>query len=253
MTDRRFRIAQESHREGSAWWRWSTWIEGSPADLDSIEEVLWHLHPTFSPSLVPCRDRSTKFRLDSSGWGEFTLRATIATTQGESISLRHQLQLEAGEATASVEPGEVPHRGAGEVARTPSSPRIYLAYSLADVDLGKQLEASLRSHGARVEIPNQESGAAQSMAASVVESIAASDAVVVVNSNAAGEFVGLESQLATARSKPVFEVLVGSVKLPPNRASATPHHFHLDRKDATTAVESLTRRVLDSLHEAGRT
>lgn len=255
MKERTYRIAQDSRRQGSAWWEWSAWIEGTEADLDAVEEVMWHLHSTFPQSMVSSRDRAAKFRLDTSGWGEFTLRATVRTREGESVPLTHELELESGEGSPapprrrSGGPAREPEGGAASTPPTPGRPRIYLSYSLADVDLARELEASLRKHGAKVELPNQEPLAGDSLGKSVHESIASSDAVVVVNSNAAGEFVGLESELASARSKPVFEVLVGSVKLPSGRASATPHHFHIDRKEAGPALERVTHAVLDSLRD----
>ena len=253
MKERTYRIAQDSRRQGSAWWQWSAWIEGTKADLDAVEEVVWHLHPTFPQSTVSCRDRATKFRLDTSGWGEFTLRASVKTREGENVPLTHELELERDESSSAPRkrrsggPARKHESGKASTAPTPVRPRIYLSYSLADVDLARELEASLRSHGAKVELPNQEPLPGEMLGRSIQETIAASDAVVVLNSNAASEFVGFESELASAGAKPVFEVLVGKVKLSSERAAATPHHLHIDRKDAGQAVEKVTRTVLDSL------
>jgi len=87
------KIAQDSRYRGNDWWDWSVWIEGTSSELDQIDEVTWRLHPTFSPSKVTKRDRTTGFRLDTSGWGTFTIRADLKLTNRSSQTLKHELEL----------------------------------------------------------------------------------------------------------------------------------------------------------------
>ena len=68
-------IRQDSAYAGGDRWRWSVWLEGPPEELDSIDHVTYILHPTFHEPVREIRDRSTKFRLDTSGWGTFTIHA----------------------------------------------------------------------------------------------------------------------------------------------------------------------------------
>lgn len=86
-------IKQDQHYRGKDWWNWSVWLEGREADLKEVQEVKWHLHPTFNPSVVCRRDRSDGFRLESSGWGTFTLMAEITMSDGSTHLIRHELEL----------------------------------------------------------------------------------------------------------------------------------------------------------------
>lgn len=75
------------------WWNWSIWIEGSPSELDQIDHVIYKLHPTFPEPVRVTRDRSSNFRLESAGWGEFTILAKVVLKSGEEIRLSHELAL----------------------------------------------------------------------------------------------------------------------------------------------------------------
>lgn len=94
-------VAQNATYKGEDWWKWSVWIEGSTSELDSIEYVQYTLHHTFARPVRTVSDRSTQFRLDSSGWGKFRLYAKVVGKDGVSIALQHDLQLyyPSGEAT----------------------------------------------------------------------------------------------------------------------------------------------------------
>ena len=74
-------IHQASTYVGGDRWRWSVWLEGPHEELDSIDHVTYILHPTFHEPVREIRDRSPKFRLDTSGWGTFTIHAKLAYCQ----------------------------------------------------------------------------------------------------------------------------------------------------------------------------
>jgi hypothetical protein len=242
MTPSELRIAQDSRQEGKAWWRWSAWIEGKPEALDAVEEVVWHLHPTFPQPTVRSRDRTAKFLLTTSGWGEFLLRATVVIRDGGRIHLDHSLEL-------ASEDGEAGTRGAAEEVADPvavPAPRVYLSYSLADADAARAVQNSLERHGLLVELPNEDTAAGESLGDTVRRSIAESDGVVVLHSTAASEFVALESKLASDQEKLVFDVLFGDVTAPPSPTSERQRRVHLDRKDLG-GVDELARQVVESL------
>jgi transcription initiation factor IIF auxiliary subunit len=86
-------LTQESKYVGNDRWEWSVRLDGSPEELDSIDRVTYVLHPTFHHPVREVTDRSTKFRLDTSGWGTFTLRAKVQYKDGRELPLQHDLVL----------------------------------------------------------------------------------------------------------------------------------------------------------------
>jgi transcription initiation factor IIF auxiliary subunit len=89
--------------QGDDYWDWWVWIEGAPQELDQIERVIYILHPTFPSPVREVKDRSTKFRLQTAGWGVFQIRATVRHKDGKETPLTHSLRLEY--------PSQAPTRG----------------------------------------------------------------------------------------------------------------------------------------------
>lgn len=87
------RIEEGSKYRGEDYWDWWIWIEGSQEELDQIDHVTYILHPTFPNPVREVKNRSTKFRLDTSGWGVFLIRATIKHKNGKETPLTHNLTL----------------------------------------------------------------------------------------------------------------------------------------------------------------
>jgi transcription initiation factor IIF auxiliary subunit len=87
------KINQWEKYEGEDWWKWAVWIEGSDALLDLIDYVEWTLHPTFPNPIRKIRDRASKFRLDTAGWGVFKIAARVQFKDGEQTKLQHSLKL----------------------------------------------------------------------------------------------------------------------------------------------------------------
>lgn len=76
------------------WWEWSVWIDG-PADLlDSVDHVVYKLHNTFRNPVREVSDRSSKFRLETAGWGVFTIGVIVNYKDGRQEHLEHDLVLE---------------------------------------------------------------------------------------------------------------------------------------------------------------
>ena len=78
---------------GEDWWKWAVWLEGSDDALDRVEFVEWALHPTFPNPVRRTRDRSTKFRLETGGWGVFHIVARVRLNDGTQVKLLHRLSL----------------------------------------------------------------------------------------------------------------------------------------------------------------
>jgi len=95
------RIDQGFKYQGEDFWDWWIWIEGSQEELDQIDRVIYILHPTFPNPVREVKDRSTKFRMKTAGWGVFLIRATVKHQNGRETSLTHYLKLEYPDQAAS--------------------------------------------------------------------------------------------------------------------------------------------------------
>jgi len=73
-------------------WDWSVWIDGPDVELDQVESVRWVLDPTFREPIVRVEQRQSKFRLDSSGLGEFEINARVTAKDGRQQHLKHWLR-----------------------------------------------------------------------------------------------------------------------------------------------------------------
>lgn len=94
-------IKQQTILKGQDWWEWSVWLDGEKKELDAIDHVVYTLHPTFPNPVVRVSDPKTKFRLNSSGWGEFTIYLQINKKDGSTIKQEHYLELKDAEGRAS--------------------------------------------------------------------------------------------------------------------------------------------------------
>ena len=85
------KICQSEKYEGKDWWEWSVWLDG--ADVGDVEKVTWKLHPSFPQPERVVDDASTNFRLDTAGWGTFTIKADVRLKDGTTKELKHELEL----------------------------------------------------------------------------------------------------------------------------------------------------------------
>jgi transcription initiation factor IIF auxiliary subunit len=87
------RIEQGFKYVGDDYWDWWVWIDGPDEELDQIDHVTYILHPTFPSPVREAKNRSTKFRLETAGWGVFLIRATVKHKSGKETHLTHYLTL----------------------------------------------------------------------------------------------------------------------------------------------------------------
>ncbi|HEU0076795.1 MAG TPA: pYEATS domain-containing protein [Longimicrobiaceae bacterium] len=125
-------IAQTSSMAGKGRWRWSVWIEGPDEELDAVGAVVYTLHPTFSNPVRRTTERESRFRLDSSGWGEFKLHASVQYRDGRTESMEHWLTLV----------GEAPDKTMGTIPLRKRQ-RIFLSSSMADVKTANAIRSLL--------------------------------------------------------------------------------------------------------------
>jgi transcription initiation factor IIF auxiliary subunit len=95
-------IRQSDKYIGNDRWAWSVWLDGSSEDLDNVDHVTYILHPTFHDPVRAVKDRSSGFRLETSGWGTFTLLAKISHKDGRETVLNHNLVLSYPDGTPTV-------------------------------------------------------------------------------------------------------------------------------------------------------
>lgn len=129
------RLVNDSTFEGKNRWSWSTWIEGTRAALDEINEVQYVLHPTFRNPVHIISSRSDNFRLYGSAWGEFNVFAEVRKTNGDTIELNHWLKFESPE--ADDEPKE-------------KQPKVVISHGLADGPIANSLAHELIERGMNV-------------------------------------------------------------------------------------------------------
>ena len=143
-------IKQSSQQpKATSRWKWSVWLEGPGGELDRIEWVEYELHSTFREPIRRVDDRSTGFRLEATGWGEFMLYATLYCVDKKTERLEHWLRLESDSSESGA-----PSRG---VEETPSVTRTkteqataFLSFGLADYDRAQHLTKALEERGVRV-------------------------------------------------------------------------------------------------------
>ena len=174
------------------WWDWSVWLEGTSQELDAIESVIYRLHPTFPDPVQVIRDRSTNFRLSSSGWGGFTIYIQLQYADGKSEKLSHELVL-----------GE--EEGADAA---PKKPGVFLSFSVADTKLAEQLRKMLESMDLQV-TSAQDLPAGESLESALKKAIGTCDALIPIVSSATGSWVEAEVAYAAQAEVPILPVLVG--------------------------------------------
>lgn len=87
------KIAQDYEYKGDDYWKWSVWIDCTEDELNQIAYVTYILHHTFPKPIRKIDDRESKFRLETSGWGVFTIRAKVMLKNGQENHLTHELEL----------------------------------------------------------------------------------------------------------------------------------------------------------------
>ncbi|HXJ39668.1 MAG TPA: pYEATS domain-containing protein [Bryobacteraceae bacterium] len=214
-------IKQESKYKGgrsSGWWEWSVWVDGSPAELSKVKSVTYRLHETFPQPIRVKKNRKEKFRLDSWGWGEFTIFVNIDTGEGKPITKRHYLTLEVPRSS------EMP---------TSQPAAIYVCYAASDKRIALALEEVLRAANLNVINAGQISGS--SFRVALAESLKMIDAVVAVVSEDPSEWVLFEIGLAQDADVPVILVMEGRGS-PPVPLSKLPT-VHIAASSSTTVLK----------------
>ena len=89
----KFEIQQNYKYIGEDYWDWSVWIEAIDSALDKIDNVIYNLHYTFPKPVRTIDTRENKFKLETSGWGGFTIYALVNFKDKTVLELEHELEL----------------------------------------------------------------------------------------------------------------------------------------------------------------
>jgi transcription initiation factor IIF auxiliary subunit len=214
--EKRLRIKNLARRNRPGRLDWTVWIDGPTEKLDEIDQVEYILHPTFPQPVRTVRERSTNFRLDSRGWGEFMIHAKITTKNGQVLDLDHWLRLRettGGGSTQLSIKGLTPDLN--EVYSEKLT--VFVSYSRADLPVFKVFRTVLKDHGLEV-VTADASRVSQPLEREIKSLIGSADAVVALISEEPSRWVVDEIAEAQRQGVTVVPVLLGDAEAPTSLA-----------------------------------
>lgn len=75
------------------YYRWRVFVDEDSMVLNSIEEVVYQLHPTFPNPQRSSTNREDRFALETEGWGEFSIVADIRFRNADPETVTYWLDL----------------------------------------------------------------------------------------------------------------------------------------------------------------
>ncbi|MBL0712100.1 MAG: TIR domain-containing protein [Desulfosarcina sp.] len=197
------KLVNDSNYRGNRNWGWNVWLDGPAVEEGQVESVTYFLHPTFSNPIHMVADKSSNFKLSGSGWGEFNIKAEVALTGGETLTLNHWLQFDAA---------------AKQQARQDAKGKVFLSHSMADGPVANRLASLLIAKGYRVTATAMvDVAAGTDWQYELKKNIELADLNVVFISPGTSEYIGtvISRMLASdegIRGK-LLPVLLGSVEI----------------------------------------
>lgn len=189
MTMPSFETKQAVSKAAEGQWNWSVWIEGSNSDLDEVELVRYLLHASFPEPIQVRADRVSKFKLDETGWGEFTLKLEVKLRSGTTLRLRHNLRFEGD---------HLPRK----------APRIFISGGASDLPELHMLTGSLEREGVEV-VSAHDVAPGEVWRDAIDNKIELSDLMVALVSSPLSRAVMQELAVARSRDIPVKIVTLG--------------------------------------------
>ena len=190
-------VEQQASRSSANGWDWSVWLEGEPTELDDVVSATYILHPSFPDPVKERTDRSTGFRLDASGWGEFRIRVKVRLRSGSELALEHDLQLDSPQ------------------GRAPRKERaIFVTSAASDRATVRSLQRSLTSENITVQTTADDAATGASWVEQCATTLMGVDALVAVISNRANPWLEQEIRIADRLGIPVVPITLGNAELP---------------------------------------
>lgn len=209
-----YRIAQSHKYRGSDYWDWSAWIDAPPAALSEIESVTWLLHPSFSPPRIESRSKKTGFRVDTSGWGTFLLKAELHKKQGSPKVISRMLELTYPDESEAASSSDAPVELSEQAPADRATPYVYMSYSSEDAAPASRAREALTHLGMQVRDAGEINPGLPFDAAVRKMIRECAGVVAVVGSDYASPYVISEMKLAKADEKPALALLPEGVDRP---------------------------------------
>lgn len=205
---KKLKLVNDSKYIGNNSWRWNVWLEGLAVEQGKIISVKYFLHPTFQNPIHLVTDKSSKFKLSGSGWGEFNVKAEVLTEGQITLTLNHWLQFDTKEKMETL---------------STSKGNVFLSHSMADGPIANRLARLLIEKGYEV------TASAMGDIANGVDwqkmiknNIKLADVNVVFISPGMSEYIGSEINLILSSEKHIksklLPVLLGSVDMEENKS-----------------------------------
>ena len=190
-----YTTGQSAHKDSDKkdYYKWAIWIENGESDISEIDYVEYLLHSTFKNRLRKATNLSDKFKIESSGWGEFNIEITVVKKNGERLQLSHWLTLGDGYESVNVK-SEAPELKLS---------KVYISHSDADTRTAQQLEYMLTDLGMDV-VSASDVDPGNSIEDYIIDSITSSDAVITINSENESDWQKAEIKIADKLSKKII-------------------------------------------------
>jgi transcription initiation factor IIF auxiliary subunit len=131
----KLKLVNDSKYLGDRSWSWNVWLEGPEVEQGKVVSVKYFLHPTFKNPVHLITDKSSKFKLSGSGWGEFNIKAEVLIEGEKKLTLNHWLEFDAEEKM--------------ETLKTAKG-SVFLSHSVADGPIANKLAGLLTAKGYQV-------------------------------------------------------------------------------------------------------
>jgi hypothetical protein len=228
----RVHLETKAEPRGESWWEWSVWVEGSDAALALLASVRYVLHPTFRNPVRVVADRTSKFRLTSSGWGEFAIEAEVTRVDGRTFRLERWLDL-----------GFQQGREAAD-----RKPRVFLSFGAADAPWARAVKEELTKQGVDVVSP-QDKAAGTTITSAISDTLQGADLVAFMTSGELRGFAEVELDQALERNKTCVPILIGrDISAPAQLANLAAVHMYT-RGDSRAVADALRARVIDLTYQ----
>jgi hypothetical protein len=201
------KIKQVSTQIRPEYWKWSAWIEGTEKELDGIQQVKWILHPTFVNPVRASKSRSTKFLLETAGWGEFQLKGEVTPKVGKVKQLSRWVKLERTLSVAATE-----HIASfADDKISPSRRSAFVSYTRDSGKLMRDITEALHNRGIEPTI-DADVPTGLELKRWITEEIHASDAVLVLISHDIDIWQRSEIESRVKTEKPLFLIATETLK-----------------------------------------
>jgi transcription initiation factor IIF auxiliary subunit len=229
------------HDQGG--WDWSIWLDGPAEDLDEIKYVEYILHPTFSPPMRKISNRSTNFRLDARGWGEFNIKIRVHTDEGDDDMFVMEHWLELDETAPTKEAESFRFRS---VTRSVEHPRLYLSSAIADIEFVYQLKEALQNDGVDV-LLKQDIDYEQSLKSLLETQRRSIQGGIFVISDVRNPWLVRDYWTLEQHKISLMVVQIGESRELPDEMESLPRFQIKDVSETDTVAASIARRVRDQI------